>query len=133
MTARILSVEDEPDISLAIETILRRAGYEVISAADGLEAVRAFRAERPDAVLLDIGLPGMDGWEVLSQIRAASDVPVLMLTAESGLGETVRGLQSGADDYLTKPFGNAVLVARVRALLRRRRSGGGQDAASDQD
>jgi DNA-binding response OmpR family regulator len=121
MNPRILSVEDEPDIALAIETILRRAGYDVTSAADGAAALRAFQDERPDAILLDVGLPGLDGWEVLSRIRDTSDVPVLMLTAQSGLSETVRGLQSGADDYLTKPFGNAVLLARVRALLRRKR------------
>jgi DNA-binding response OmpR family regulator len=130
MNARILSVEDEPDISLAIETILGRAGYEVTSAADGPDALRAVQAQCPDAILLDVGLPGMDGWEVLSRIRATSDVPVLMLTARTGLDETVRGLQSGADDYLAKPFGNAVLVARVRALLRRPRLGGGPGAGA---
>jgi DNA-binding response OmpR family regulator len=131
MNPRILSVEDEPDISLAIETVLSQAGYDVTSAADGRDALRIFHAEPPDVVLLDVGLPGMDGWEVLSQIRDASDVPVLMLTAQSGLNETVRGLHSGADDYLTKPFGNAVLLARIRALLRRRRSGPGAGADRD--
>jgi DNA-binding response OmpR family regulator len=133
MNPRILSVEDEPDIALAIETILRRGGYEVTSAADGAAALRACQDVPPDVVLIDIGLPGMDGWEVLSRIRDTSDVPVLMLTAQSGLNETVRGLQSGADDYLTKPFGNAVLLARVRALLRRKRSGTGQGAGADHD
>ena len=122
MNPRILSVEDEPDIALAIETILRRAGYEVVSVPGGADALRAFQAESPDAVLLDVGLPGMDGWEVLSRIRATSDIPVLMLTARTALDDTVRGLQSGADDYLAKPFGNAVLLARVRALLRRKRA-----------
>jgi DNA-binding response OmpR family regulator len=123
MTVQILCVEDDPDIARAVEIALRRAGFEVVSAADGREGLRIFHNEAPDVVLLDIGLPTLDGWEVLARIRAASDVPVLMLTARSDLDDKVRGLQAGADDHLSKPFGNAVLLARVRALLRRRRSG----------
>jgi DNA-binding response OmpR family regulator len=131
MTSQILTVEDEPDIALAIETVLRRGGYAVIGAATGRDGLRAFHNERPDAVLLDVGLPGMDGWAVLDRIRDTSDVPVLMLTARSGLTDKVRGLHAGADDYLAKPFGNEVLLARVRALLRRRRSGRGESEVYD--
>ncbi len=123
MSAQILCIEDDPDIARAVEIMLQRAGFEVTAAADGRDGLRVFHNERPDAVLLDVGLPTLDGWEVLERIRAASDVPVLMLTAHGQLSEKLRGLQSGADDHLTKPFGNAELLARVRALLRRRRSG----------
>ena len=124
MNARILTVEDEPDIALAISVMLERAGYTVTRAAEGQAGLQAVRDEQPDAVLLDVGLPGMDGWEVLARIRDISDVPVLMLTARAEVSEKIGALQSGADDYLTKPFSNAILLARVRALLRRRRSGG---------
>lgn len=123
MNAHVLCIEDDPDIARAIEVVLHRAGLAVTSAADGREGLRFFHNEQPDAVLLDVGLPTLDGWEVLARIRGASDVPVLLLTARGQLSEKVRGLQDGADDYLTKPFANAVLLARVRALLRRRRSG----------
>jgi DNA-binding response OmpR family regulator len=123
MSAQILCIEDDPDIARALELILERAGFEVTAAADGRDGLRVFHNEPPDAILLDVGLPTLDGWEVLERIRATSDVPVLMLTAHGQLSERVRGLQSGADDHLTKPFGNAELLARVRALLRRRRSG----------
>jgi len=121
MTSQILCVEDDKDIALAISMVLRRAGFDIVSAADGKEGLRAFHAERPDVVVLDIGLPEMDGWTVLERIRDLSDVPVIMLTAHGQEAEKVRGLQLGADDYLTKPFGNAELVARVQALLRRSR------------
>jgi DNA-binding response OmpR family regulator len=130
MTARILTVEDEPDIALAISAVLQRAGYQVSQAADGPAALAVVRDQPPDVVLLDIGLPGMDGWEVLARIRDHSDVPVLMLTAHTAEDEKIGALHSGADDYLTKPFANAILVARVRALLRRRRSAAGPGASS---
>ena len=119
MTAQILCIEDDEDIALAISMVLRRAGFDVIGAADGRDGLRAFHAGRPDVVLLDIGLPTMDGWAVLERIRDLSDVPVIMLTAHGLEADKVRGLALGADDYLTKPFGNAELVARVQALLRR--------------
>jgi DNA-binding response OmpR family regulator len=123
MTAQILCIEDDPDIAQAIGLVLGGAGLEVSTAADGREGLRKFHNGRPDAILLDIGLPALDGWELLARIRAASDVPVLMLTAQSKLSDKVRGLHEGVDDYLAKPFRNAELLARVRALLRRRRSG----------
>ena len=122
MTQRILLIEDDPDIALAVRTVLCRAGFDVAAAHDGRAGVRAFHDRRPGLVVLDIGLPEMDGWQVLERIRDMSDVPVLMLTAHGLESEKVRGLQSGADDYLTKPFGNQELLARVQALLRRNRS-----------
>jgi EAL domain-containing protein (putative c-di-GMP-specific phosphodiesterase class I)/CheY-like chemotaxis protein len=119
---RVLVVEDEPDVGLAIRTLLLRAGYEVQVASSGQGGVDGFRAGWPDAVVLDVGLPDLDGWQVLDRIRAISTRPVLLLTAHGGDADKVRGLQSGADDYLTKPFSNPELVARVDALIRRSRS-----------
>jgi len=119
---RVLVVEDDRDIALGISTVLSRDGYGVDTAADGKLGLRAFHTVRPDLVILDIGLPGLDGWAVLERLRDLSDVPVLILTAHGQETDKVRGLNSGADDYLTKPFGNRELAARVEALLRRRRS-----------
>jgi DNA-binding response OmpR family regulator len=115
----VLLVEDDADIRRGLETVLTRAGLAVLHAPDGRAGLRAVHAERPDVVVLDIGLPGMDGWQVLERLRDLSDLPVLLLTARGAEAEKVRGLRAGADDYLTKPFGNAELVARVQALLRR--------------
>jgi len=123
MTPRILVVEDDPDIALSIRTVLTRSGFEVTGAADGRQGLREFHAGRADLVVLDIGLPTLDGWQVLERIRDMSDVPVLLLTAHGQESEKVRGLNGGADDYLTKPFGNQELAARVHALLRRPRTG----------
>src|SRR5580693_6760712 len=123
MKARVLVVEDDKDISLGIRTVLSRNGFDVMSSADGKDGLRVFHDSRPDLVVLDIGLPAMDGWAVLERIRDLSDVPVLILTAHGQEGDKVRGLQGGADDYLTKPFGNRELAARVEALLRRPRAG----------
>ena len=123
MKAQVLVVEDDKDISLGIRTVLDRSGFDVTSSADGKEGLRAFHATRPDLVVLDIGLPTLDGWAVLERIRDLSDVPVLILTAHGNEADKVRGLHSGADDYLTKPFSNRELAARVEALLRRPRTG----------
>ncbi len=123
MKGRVLVIEDDQDISLGIRTVLTRNGLDVASSADGKQGLRAFHLTRPDLVVLDIGLPTLDGWAVLERIRDLSDVPVLILTAHSHESEKVRGLHSGADDYLTKPFGNRELAARVEALLRRPRAG----------
>ena len=122
MTDRILLIEDDPDIALAVRSVLGRAGFHICTANDGRAGLRAFHDRHPCLVLLDIGLPGLDGWQVLERIRDMSDVPVLILTARGLEIDKVRGLRSGADDYLTKPFGNQELVARVQALLRRSRS-----------
>jgi DNA-binding response OmpR family regulator len=115
-------IEDDQDITLGINVVLRRSGFEVTSAADGREGLRIFHRMHPDLVILDIGLPTLDGWVVLERIRDMSDVPVLILTAHGQESEKVRGLHGGADDYLTKPFGNAELAARATTLLRRPRS-----------
>jgi DNA-binding response OmpR family regulator len=122
VTDRVLVIEDDADIALGITTVLSRSGYAVSRAAEGREGLRAFHGTPPDLVVLDIGLPEMDGWTVLERIRDLSDVPVLILTARGLESDKVRGLRSGADDYLTKPFGNAEFVARVQVLLRRRQS-----------
>ena len=123
MKGRVLVIEDDQDISLGIRTVLSRNGFEVDSSPDGKQGLRAFHLARHDLVVLDIGLPSMDGWAVLERIRDLSDVPVLILTAHGKEGDKVRGLHGGADDYLTKPFGNRELAARVGALLRRSRAG----------
>jgi DNA-binding response OmpR family regulator len=118
---RVLVIEDDPDIALGVRTVLGRSGFEVTTAAEGREGLRLFHSERPDIVVLDVGLPEMDGWTVLERIRELSEVPVLMLTSYGQEADKVRGLRGGADDYLTKPFGNAEFTARVQVLLRRQR------------
>jgi DNA-binding response OmpR family regulator len=117
---RVLVIEDDPDIWRSLEIILGRAGYLPTWAADGLQGLRQFADEAPDIVVLDLGLPRLDGWTVLDRLRRLSDVPVLVLTARGLEQEKVRGLLAGADDYLTKPYGNDELVARVGMLLRRK-------------
>ncbi len=116
----ILVVEDEMKIARVVRDYLERAGFEVIVVGDGEAALASARAHRPDLVVLDLGLPGMDGLEVCRRLRnEGSGVPVLVLTARADEVDTVVGLDAGADDYVTKPFGLAELLARVRALLRR--------------
>ena len=122
MKARILVVEDDQDTAASIQTVLSRAGFDVSGAAGGKLGLRAFHSVRPDLVILDIGLPDLDGWAVLERIRDLSDVPVLILTARGQESDKVRGLTGGADDYLTKPFGNHELAARAETLLRRPRA-----------
>lgn len=117
--ARVLVVEDDPDIWRSLEVLLRRAGYAPLWAADGPEGLRRFGSDRPDLVVLDVSLPGMDGWAILERVRHVSNVPVMLLTARGLETDKVRGLLGGADDYLTKPFSNDELMARVAALLRR--------------
>ncbi len=116
---RILVIEDDADIWRSLEVLLKRFGYEVSSATDGESGLRIFQAEHPDLVILDLGLPLLDGWDVLERLRFQSTVPVLMLTARGLETDKVRGFVNGADDYITKPFNNDELVARVRAILRR--------------
>ncbi len=117
--SKILVIEDEPDIARAVVALLERASYQVILSADGHAGLRMLHSARPDLVILDIGLPGMDGWNVLERIRDLTTVPIIMVTARTQEGDKVRGLQAGADDYMTKPFSNRELVARVEAHLRR--------------
>jgi|SRR5579884_544120 len=118
--SRILIVEDEVAIAEAIGYALRDAGYDVDVAADGTTALEAARARAYDLMVLDLLLPGTDGFEVCRTLRSESDLPIVMLTARDTDQERVRGLDLGADDYVTKPFSVAELVSRVRALLRRR-------------
>ena len=120
MDARILLVEDDPSIREVTAMGLRAAGFEVDTAPDGLAGLERWRTSSPDLVLLDVMLPRMDGLEVCREIRRDSTVPVVMLTARGDTIDVVVGLESGADDYVTKPFEMAVLIARVRAALRRR-------------
>jgi DNA-binding response OmpR family regulator len=116
----ILIVDDEKTLRETVAHLLEREGYRVVSAGDGREALEVFRAERPDVVLLDLMLPELSGMEVCRILRHESDVPILMLTARSSEIDKVVGLEVGADDYVTKPFSLPELLARVRALLRRR-------------
>ncbi len=132
---RVLVVDDEPPIVELVTGYLEREGWSVASAGDGLEALDAIRRIDPDVVVLDVMLPGLDGVEVCRQLRAFSDAYVLMLTARGEEIDRIMGLTVGADDYLVKPFSPRELVARIKALLRRPRSGRsaatGPDAAGD--
>jgi DNA-binding response OmpR family regulator len=121
--SRVLVIDDDDDIRALVCTLLKRSGVSVREAANGRDGMREFHAYRPDLVVLDVSMPELDGWEMLDRIRDMSNVPVLMLTARGDELERVRGLQSGADDYVVKPFGKQELVARVQALLRRAASG----------
>jgi len=125
--SRVLVVDDDADIRLLVRTLLERTGVAVNEAANGRDGMREFHTSRPDLVILDVSMPELDGWQMLERIRDMSDVPVLMLTARGDELERVRGLQSGADDYVVKPFGRQELVARVQALLRRAARGTGQE------
>jgi DNA-binding response OmpR family regulator len=118
--ARVLVVEDDEEIAQVLQRSLRLEGYEVRIAPDGEQALAVHAEYVPDVVILDLGLPKMDGIEVAKRVRGADDVPILMLTARDALEARVEGLDSGADDYLVKPFERQELLARLRALLRRR-------------
>jgi DNA-binding response OmpR family regulator len=122
--ATILVIEDDPDIRGLVVALVERAGMRAREAADGRAGVRAFFEERPDLVVLDVGLPELDGWQVLERIRDLSAAPVRMLTAEGEQVQKVRGLEGGADDYVTKPFGHEERWPRNTPLLRRRSSDG---------
>ena len=117
---RVLIVEDEPDLADPLAYLLRREGYEVEIAEDGALALAAFRERGADIILLDLMLPGMPGTEVCRQVRLASQVPIIMLTAKDSEVDIVVGLELGADDYVTKPYSTRELLARMRAVLRRR-------------
>jgi two-component system response regulator MtrA len=118
VTTRILVVDDDTALAEMIGIVLRSEGFEPVFCADGAQAVDAFRRVNPDLVLLDLMLPGLDGIEVAERIRSFSGTPIIMLTAKSDTADVVRGLESGADDYMVKPFNPKELVARVRARLR---------------
>jgi two-component system response regulator MprA len=119
--SKILVVDDDPEIVSFLRRGLTFEGYGVDTAADGVEALSKIKAKAPDLVLLDVMMPGIDGTEVSKRLRQVSDIPILMLTAKDTVADRVAGLDSGADDYLVKPFAFDELLARVRALLRRSR------------
>jgi len=119
VASRILIVDDEPNILATLAPLLRARGYEVHTAMSGRAAIEAVDREKPDLVVLDLGLPDIDGVEVCRTIRESQSVPILVLSARGGEVDKVRALDSGADDYVTKPFGAEELLARVRAALRR--------------
>jgi len=127
---KILVIDDEEAIINLVTSYLRPEGYEIYTAADGVSGLQVFRAFNPDLILLDIMLPGMDGIELLSQIRRESDTYVIMLTAKSEEIDKIVGLSIGADDYVTKPFSPRELVARIKAAVRRMGNGGGSPDVS---
>jgi len=116
---KILVVDDDPVITKLLVTTLTKAGAEVHTAAGGQVGLQQFYTSRPDLVILDVMMPDMDGWETCRIIRQLSDVPIIMLTIQADDDEIVRGLENGADDYITKPFNAKVVLARVKAALRR--------------
>ena len=120
LTGRVLVVEDDEEIADVLRRSLRQEGHEVRTAVDGEDALAAAAEFVPDLVVLDLGLPKLDGVEVCRRLRRDSDVPILILTARTDTDDRVRGLDAGADDYLVKPFERAELLARLRALMRRR-------------
>lgn len=117
--AELLIIEDDANLREALELYLTSSGYQVATASDGRDGLQRLYARQPDLVILDIMMPGLDGWEVCSRIRDMSDVPIIMLTARGQESERVRGLQMGADDYVAKPFSLRELEARVESVLRR--------------
>jgi DNA-binding response OmpR family regulator len=121
MAHTVLIIEDEPTIAYSVAHALRAEGFETATAADGEEGVRLYQTLHPDLVILDLMLPGMDGLDVCRALRRRSAVPIIMLTARAAEGDRLVGLEAGADDYVTKPFGMRELIARVRAALRRQR------------
>jgi len=128
---RILVVDDDPAMVGAITALVGTEGHQVITAYDGLTAVRRYREERPDIVLLDLAMPGPDGFTVAGRIRAEGDAPIVVVSGESSEEAKVRALGIGADDYLVKPFGRAELLARIGAVMRRADRVGGPAPAGD--
>jgi len=124
--SHILIVDDDPALTEAVSWYLEAEGLRATRVANGAEALDRFRSERPDAVVVDIMMPGMNGFDLCRAIRAISQVPIMMLSAREGEADKVRALNIGADDYVTKPFGAMELVARVKALLRRARQADGE-------
>ncbi len=122
-TYKVLVVDDDTNISTLLRLYLEKEGFEVATAADGVEALSLFEKVQPDLILLDIMLPKLDGWQVCREIRKSSQCPIIMITAKSETFDKVLGLELGADDYIVKPFENKEVVARVRAVLRRTATG----------
>jgi DNA-binding response OmpR family regulator len=120
----VLVIDDEDEVRLVVRRVLERADLGVIDAPGGRQGLRLLYQQRPDVVILDVAMPGLDGWQTLERVREVSDVPVMMLSAHDDELDRVRGLRLGADDYIGKPFGPRELAARVHALLRRVPGGG---------
>mgnify|MGYP000282407363 FL=1 len=119
MPKKILIVEDETNIRELLRLYLEREGYTVLEAENGVEGIKKWKSDKPDMLLLDVMMPVMDGWEVCREIRAESDVPIIMLTAKGETADRVSGLEMGADDYIVKPLEMPEVIARVRAVFRR--------------
>ena len=119
MDNQILVIEDEPSVGEVVQLYLRRAGFSVTVAQDGLKALELLDNQLPALVILDLMLPGVDGWEITRRLRARSDVPIIMLTARRAEIDRIAGLELGADDYVVKPFSPMELVARLKRLLSR--------------
>ena len=126
MNRTILVIDDDQDLALMLKSQLERRNYRVVVASNGREGLQKAYQARPDLVILDIMMPEMDGWEVCNRLRELSNVPIIMLTARNMKGDVVKGLESGADDYLTKPFRASELEARIQAVLRRSKNAAGQ-------
>lgn len=130
MTTKILIIDDEPSIVNLVSAYLKPEGYEVYTASDGIAGLKAAKAYKPDLIVLDLMLPGLDGIELLSRLRRESDVYVILLTARTEETDKIVGLSVGADDYVTKPFSPRELVARIKSALRRLKAGSDVDGAA---
>ena len=119
LKTKILLVDDDPNIRQLVNLYLEKEGFDVTMAADGIEAVKQFKLSPPNLILLDIMLPGMDGWQVCREVRKVSNIPIIMLTAKDETFDKVLGLELGADDYVVKPFDPKELIARIKAVIRR--------------
>jgi DNA-binding response OmpR family regulator len=126
---QILMVEDEPSVGEVVSLYLRRAGYHVTVVHDGLQALKLLEKQLTQLVILDLMLPGLDGWEITRWLRSRGDVPIIMLTARTAESDRIAGLEMGADDYVVKPFSPQELVSRVRAVLRRSNPAGETDSS----
>ena len=127
MPKKILIVEDEANIRELLRLYLEREGYTVLEAENGVEGIKKWKSDKPDMLLLDVMMPVMDGWAVCREIRAESDVPIIMLTAKGTEYDVVMGLDSGADDYIPKPFRMMELISRIKARLRRAEDKGAEE------
>ena len=120
MAVEVLLIDDDPDLAIMLRTLLRGQDFQICAVFNGKDGVEACRQQPPDVIILDLLMPGMDGWEVCERIREFSDVPILILSALGSPGSVARALDAGADDYLIKPVHASLLASRLRTLVRRR-------------
>lgn len=120
MAVEVLLIDDDPDLAVMLRTLLRGQDFQIFAEYNGEDGIETCKAERPDVVILDLLMPGLDGWEVCEKIREFSDVPILILSALGSPGSVARALDAGADDYLIKPVHASLLASRLRTLVRRR-------------